>query len=219
MDAFLSYFKGMQVKVNNPNQQVGEGSVMSFAYPPVLTIYYTQDGISKQFYFELNSSGVRFNHVECNYAGTDVEKLVLGQITDQKDFYAQSNHVRGTVDLPTILNIPSNSVIHNARLILPVDFNSTNFYGLSSELFVSIPNSLTDPTLRYVTTAVLDTTYNGYVVDLRDHIQQVITGKRLNYSLVFSPQFFSLSAERIHFLGPKNTGTEKPKLLIKYSTF
>ena len=39
MDAFLSYFKGLYVKVSNVNQQSGEGGVMSFAYPPVLTIY------------------------------------------------------------------------------------------------------------------------------------------------------------------------------------
>lgn len=219
IDAFVTYFKGLYIKVNNSLQKVNEGGVITFAYPPVLTIYYKLDGIAKKFYFELNSNGVRFNHVECNYSGTEVEKLVLGQTADQKDFYAQANHVRGTIELPTITNIPSNSIIHTAKLILPVDYNNTNLYRLSSELFVSIPNSLTDPNLRYITSAVLDTTYKGYVIDVRDHIQQVITGKRLNQSLVVSPKFFSLSAERIHFLGPNTTGTEKPRLLIKYSTF
>ncbi len=219
MDAFLAYFKGFQVKVNNANQQIGEGGVMSFAYPPQLTMYYKLDGVAKKFYFELNSSGVRFNHVETNYAGTEVEKLVLGLTTNQKDFYAQANHVRGTVSLPTITSIPSNSVIHYAKLILPVDYTNTNLYALSSELFVSIPNTLTDPNLRYITNAVLDTASHGYIVDVRDHLQQVITGKRLNYNLVFSPKFFSLSAERVHFLGPNTTGDFKPRLLIKYSTF
>jgi hypothetical protein len=219
MDAFLSYFKGLYVKVSNVNQQSGEGGVMSFAYPPVLTIYYKLDGVRKKFYFELNASGVRFNHVTCDYAGTDVEKLVLGQLLDQKDFYAQSNHVRGTVNLTTIKDLPNNSIVHFAKLILPVDYTSTNVYRLSSEIFVSIPNSISDPTLRYITSGYLDTVYHGYVVDLRDHIQQVITGKRLNNSLVFSPKFFSLSAERIHFIGPNTLGTDKPRLLIKYSTF
>lgn len=219
MDAFLNYFKGLYVKVSNVNQQSGEGGVMSFAYPPVLTIYYKLDGVRKKFYFELNASGVRFNHVACDYAGKDVEKLVLGQLTDQKDFYAQANHVRGTVNLTTIKDLPNNSIVHFAKLILPVDYTSTNVYRLSSEIFVSIPNSVSDPTLRYITSGYLDTAYHGYVVDLRDHIQHVITGKRLNNSLVFSPKFFSLSAERIHFIGPNTLGTDKPRLLIKYSTF
>jgi len=219
MEAFLTYFKGLYVKVSNVNQQSGEGGVMSFAYPPVLTIYYKLDGVRKKFYFELNASGVRFNHVACDYAGKDVEKLVLGQLTDQKDFYAQANHVRGTVNLTTIKDLPNNSIVHFAKLILPVDYTSTNVYRLSSEIFVSIPNSVSDPTLRYITSGYLDTAYHGYVVDLRDHIQQVITGKRLNNSLVFSPKFFSLSAERIHFIGPNTLGTDKPRLLIKYSTF
>ncbi len=219
MDAFLTYFKGLHVKVSNSNQQSGTGGVMSFAYPPVLTIYYKLAGVAKKFYFELNASGVRFNHVECDYAGTEVEKLVNAQITDQKDFYAQANHVRGTVSLPTIKDIPNNSIIHFAKLILPINYSNTNLYGLSNELYVSIPNSSTDQTLRYITSGVLDTTYNGYVVDVRDHIQQVITGKRLNHPLVVSPKFFSLSAERIHFIGPKTLGSDKPRLLIKYSTF
>jgi hypothetical protein len=220
MEAFLTYFKGLYVKVSNDvNQEIGEGGVMSFAYPPVLTIYYKLDGVQKKFYFELNASGVRFNHVACDYVGTDVEKLVLGQLTDQKGFYAQANHVRGTVNLSTIKDLPNNSIVHFAKLILPVDYTSTNVYRLSSEIFVSIPNSVSDPTLRYITSGYLDTTYHGYVVDLRDHIQQVITGKRLNNSLVFSPKFFSLSAERIHFIGPNTLGADKPRLLIKYSTF
>lgn len=219
MDAFLSYFKGLHVKVSNSNQQSGTGAVMSFAYPPILTMYYKLEGVAKKFYFELNASGVRFNHVECDFAGTEVEKLVNAQNTDQKDFYAQANHVRGTVSLPSIKDIPNNSIIHFAKLILPVEYSNTNLYGLSNEIYVSIPNSSTDQTLRYITNGVLDSTYNGYVVDVRDHIQQVITGKRLNHALVVSPKFFSLSAERIHFLGPNTLGADKPKLLIKYSTF
>ena len=218
VDNFVSYFKGLYVKVANTNQASGEGAVMSFAYPPRLTIYYKLNGVVKTFYFELNGSGVRFNHVETDYSGTDVEKLVLGQTKDQKYFYAQANHVRGVVSLTTVSNIPANSIIHYAKLILPVDFDNTNVYPLSNELFVSIPNSLNDPTLRYISTAVLDTVSKGYSVDLRDHIQKVITGKRLNYPLLFSPKFFSYSAERIQFLGP-NSGALKPRLLIKYSSF
>jgi len=219
MDAFLNYFKGLYVKVSNANQEVGQGGVMTFAYPPILTMYYKLDGVSKKFYFELNTSGVRFNHVKCDYSGTNVEKLVLGQVTDQKDFYAQANHVRGKITLSTISSIPTNSVVHFAELILPVDYTSTNIYRLSSELFVSIPNSSSDSTLRYISSAVLDTAYGGYVVDLREHIQQVITGKRLNFPLMISPKFFSLSAERIHFFGPSTSEVNKPRLLIKYSTF
>jgi hypothetical protein len=219
MDAFLTYFKGLHVKVANYDQQIGAGGVMSFGYPPVLTIYYKLAGVSKKFYFELNTSGVRFNHVDCDFTGTKVEKLVLKELLDQQDFYTQANHIRGTVNLTSINTIPSNSVIHYAKLILPVDYTNTNLYGLSNELFVSIPNSKDDQTLRYITSAVLDKNYNGYTVDVRDHIQQVVSGKRQKNPLFFSPKFFSLSAERVHFKGPNTSGADKPRLLIKYSTF
>ncbi len=214
---FLSYFKGLHVKVSNSNQKSGEGGVMYFD-SPVLTMYYKLDNVPKKFSFVVKG-GVRFNHVAFDYTGTNVEKLVLGQVTDQKDFYAQANHVRGTVNLPTIKDIPKNSIIHFAKLILPVDNSSKYIYSYGSEIFVSIHNSSTDQTLRYLTSGELDTAYNGYVIDVRDHIQRVITGKRLNLPLVVSPKFFSSSAERIHFLGPKTLGMDKPRLLIKYSTF
>ena len=208
MEAFLTYFKGLYVKVSNVNQQSGEGGVMSFAYPPVLTIYYKLDGVQKKFYFELNTSGVRFNHVNCDF--TKVEKIVSKALLDQQDFYTQANNVRGTINLTSIKKIPNNSVIHYAKLILPVDYTNTNLYGLSSELFVSIPNSKDDQTLRYITSAVLDKNYNGYTVDVRDHIQQVVSGKRQKNPLYFSPKFFSLSAERVHFKGPNTNGSDKP---------
>ena len=219
MDAFLTYFKGLHVKVSNIGQEIGTGGVMSFGYSPVLTIYYKLAGVSKKFYFELNTSGVRFNHVNFDFTGTKVEKLVSKELLDQQDFYTQANHIRGTVNLTSINTIPSNSVIHYAKLILPVDYTNTNLYGLSSELFVSIPNSKDDQTLRYITSAVLDKNYNGYTVDVRDHIQQVVSGKRQNNPLFLSPKFFSLSAERVHFKGPNTSGADKPRLLIKYSTF
>ena len=217
MEAFLTYFKGLYVKVSNVNQQSGEGGVMSFAYPPVLTIYYKLDGVQKKFYFELNTSGVRFNHVNCDF--TKVEKIVSKALLDQQDFYTQANNVRGTINLTSIKKIPNNSVIHYAKLILPVDYTNTDLYRLSSELFVSIPNSKDDQTLRYITSAVLDKNYNGYTVDVRDHIQQVVSGKRQNNPLFLSPKFFSLSAERVHFKGPNTNGSDKPRLLIKYSSF
>ncbi len=217
MEAFLTYFKGLYVKVSNVNQQSGEGGVMSFAYPPVLTIYYKLDGVQKKFYFELNTSGVRFNHVNCDF--TKVEKIVSKALLDQQDFYTQANNFRGTINLTSIKKIPNNSVIHYAKLILPVDYTNTDLYRLSSELFVSIPNSKDDQTLRYITSAVLDKNYNGYTVDVRDHIQQVVSGKRQNNPLFLSPKFFSLSAERVHFKGPNTNGSDKPRLLIKYSSF
>ena len=219
MDAFLNYFKGLHVKVSNSNQAIGTGGVMSFSYPPVLTIYYKLEGVSKKFYLELNTSGVRFNHVNCDNSNTEVEKLVNKEINDQKDFYTQANNIRATINLTAIKNIPTNSIIHYAKLIVPVDNTNTNFYPLSNELFVSIPNSSSDKTLRYIASAGLDTNYHGYTVDVRDHIQQVVSGKRQNNSLFLSPKFFSLSAERVHFKGPNSSGPNKPRLLIKYSTF
>ena len=57
----------------------------------------------------------------------------------------------------------------------------------------------------------------SYIIDIREHIQSVVIGKRLNLPVIVSPQYFSNSAERIVFHGSKNEN--KPKLYLKFSTY
>ena len=56
-----------------------------------------------------------------------------------------------------------------------------------------------------------------YVVDVKDHIQRLVSKQRINLGLIISPMFFSNSAERIVFCGNKDV--TKPMLKLKYSSF
>jgi hypothetical protein len=55
-----------------------------------------------------------------------------------------------------------------------------------------------------------------FVVDLKEHIQSLVTGKRLNLGFYISPKDFSTSVTRIKFL---NEGNFIPKLYLKVSSF
>jgi hypothetical protein len=107
--------------------------------------------------------------------------------------------------------------VHSAQLVLPYNSIDSKPYFLSNEISIAIPTSATDPSLRVLGYATIDTLNKRYVIDIRDHMQSVVTLKRLNLGMVIAPKFFSTSAERIRFY---NEFSElKPKLYIKYSSY
>jgi hypothetical protein len=214
---FKKYFKGLQVNVNNTNQTVNDGAVFTIGESPVITIYYTQLGIQKKYTFLMSKSAIKYNQIQLNNTGTEVEKLILGQDIEQKFTYAQSNSLRAKFSFPYLTSLPKNTIIHSAKLVLPIDYYKDDSYYPSNTINVSIPNSLTDSYLRGIGTADFDTLTKSYIIDIREHIQSVVIGKRLNLPVIVSPQFFSNSAERIVFHGSKNE--IKPKLYLKFSTY
>jgi hypothetical protein len=215
VEAFNTWFKGLYVKVNNLDQNKGEGAIFTIAIAPQLIVYYSVSGISKKYIYELNTNGVRFNSLKYDITGYDLEKGI--QSNNTKEFYVQANHVRSTISLPFINTISKNSIVHSAQLVLPYNHTDVNSYSLSSEITVAIPTSVTDPSLRVLGYATIDTLNKRYVIDIRDHIQSIVTLKRLNLGMVIAPKFFSTSAERIRFY---NEFSElKPKLYIKYSSY
>ena len=139
------------------------------------------------------------------------------QSNNTQEFYAQANNVRSTISFPYINSISKNSIVHSAQLVLPYNSIDSKHYFLSNEISIAIPTSATDPSLRVLGYATIDTLNKRYVIDIRDHMQSVVTLKRLNLGMVIAPKFFSTSAERIRFF---NEFSElKPKLYIKYSSY
>jgi hypothetical protein len=90
------------------------------------------------------------------------------------------------------------------------------FYNPGYQVSVSIPNSDTDNRLRIIGYGNIDTTNRVFIVDVREHIQSIVTGKRLNLGFYISPKDYSTSSTRIKFL---NEGTTVPKLYLKVSSF
>jgi hypothetical protein len=215
VDAFNTWFKGLYIKVNNSNQNSGEGAVFTLALAPKLILYYSVAGVAKKYTYELNANGVRFNSIKYDMTGFDLEKGIKTNNTNE--FYAQANNVRSIISIPYINSVSKNTIVHSAQLVLPYNGADVKPYFLSNEISVAIPTSSTDPSLRVLGYASIDTLNKRYVIDIRDHIQSLVTLKRLNLGMVIAPKFFSTSAERIRFY---NEFSEiKPKLYIKYSSY
>ena len=120
------------------------------------------------------------------------------------------------MSIPTLSDISRNSVIHSGKLILPYDKNLSVIYNPGIQVSVSIPNSISDNRLRVIGYGNIDTTNHVFVVDIREHLQSIVSGKRMNLGFYISPREFSTTATRIKFL---NEGTSVPKLYLKVSSF
>lgn len=217
VDAFNTWFKGLNIRSSNTNQVSGDGAVFTIALAPKLIIYYTLAGVPKKYIYELNANGVRFNSYSFDKAGSTVESAMKDQNT--KEFYAQSNTIRSFIKFPTVTSISKTSIVHNAQLVLSYVGTDVNPYYVSSEVSVAIPTSSSDPSLRILGYASVDTLNKRYVIDLTEHIQSLVTMKRLNLGIVIAPKFFSTSAERIRFHDEFSEKEKKPKLYIKYSSY
>lgn len=219
-ESFLSYFKGLNVRVNNGAQPSGKGGVFYFNLNDPLskmTIYYTQGGIQKSYDFLINTECADFNHVVINNAGKPVQTVINDTVSGQKEFYAQAFKNRAVVDMAGLANLSKKAIIHKAELYLPIQYQSFSKYIPSDELSVS---ARIDGTLSGIGVYALYDTYNKrYVVDLRNYVQALVAGNISTTELIFSPRQFITSADRIIFNGPTSINKMKPQLIVTYTEF
>lgn len=218
---FNNYFKGLYVRVNNPGQASGKGGVFSFNLNDPLskmTIYYTENGVpNKKFDFLINTDCADFTHMEINNAGTSVQQVLNDTISGQVEFYAQAFKNRAVVNIPGLKNIPKTAIVHKAELRLPVQYQTGAKYPPSDELSVAVE---VDDVLSGVGVfAVYDNYYKRYSADIREYVQQLISGNVSTTELILSPKFFINSAERVIFNGPNSLNKAKPQLIITYTEF
>lgn len=220
---FLTYFKGLNVKVNNPTQAEGEGAMLYFnltAPNSKLTIYYKVNGEQKDFDFLIDSESADFNHVTIDNEGKKPKQILANPTLGSQEFYAQANYSRGVVKIPHLSKIPKNSLIQYAKLELPVTFYSYDPYFPSAIMSVSTKINFTDERLYNINVVgeYSDVT-KSYVIDLKDYIQQLLTENIENRGIYISPAKMVTSAERIVFNGTNSFYKKKPKLYLIYTTF
>lgn len=235
-DNFLNYFKGLQVKVNNSYQAPGVGGIFSFdiiSSQSKLTIYYRLAGVKKTYDFMLNTSCASFNSVTIDNAGKPVQNVIDNHELGKNQFYAQALKSRAVISLPGIDDLPKKSIIHEAKLYLPVEYQTG--YKYDPGLQISVSTRLDDGTtdLYSIGTATYDEFSKQYVVDLRSYVQAISSGQRFPvtvsgttvYALIkgtdiyVNPRLFNTSATRIIFNGVNTNNKNKPKLILKYTEF
>ena len=226
-DAFLSsgYFKGFRINVANAAPSQGKGAVLYFNLgnsDTKMTIYFKHSNTpTTQSRVELviNSSCADFNHVDVNHLSYHVGDVLANPLNGQTQFYTQSFDSRAVIEFPSVNDLKSNSVINNALLYIPVSYQNGNYYYPSITLELGYKTD--DGKIVTFRTASYDNNQKAFILDLRDYIQDIVSGKAENRGLYLyqSSLYFNCTAERIIFNGPASPYKTKPKLVIKYTEF
>lgn len=217
---FLSYFKGLHVRVNNASQLAGKGGVFYFNLNDPLskmTVYYTQDGSQKTFDFLINSECADFNHVDIDNTGKPVQNVIDNPSSGQVEYYSQAFKSRAVVKMAGLKNLPTNAIIHKAELILPIQYQTGAKYLPPDELSVS---AMINGKLSGIGVfGLYDYAFKHYTVDVRNYMQALVSGQISTDELILSPRLFITSAERVVFNGPNSNNKKKPKLVVTYTKF
>jgi len=226
-DQFLAapfYFKGLKINVANTTPGSGQGSIIYFNLQnseTKLTIYFKMNGDPEQREIDLKNTAkcADFNHADVDHSGYHIADVLANPLNGQTQFYTQSFDSRAVVEFPTVNKLKSNSLINNALLYVPVSYQNGSYYYPSVTLEVGYKtDSGKIVTFR---TASYDNNQKAFVIDLRDYIQDIVSGKAENRGIYLnqSSLYFNCTAERIVFNGPASPYKTKPKLVIKYTEF
>tara|TARA_Y100000385_G_C13106086_1_gene647947 strand:+ start:3702 stop:5018 length:1317 start_codon:yes stop_codon:yes gene_type:complete len=220
---FVEYFKGLHIRTVNGLQAPGDGGVFYFdlgSASSEAVVYYTENGVQKEFQFLINSSTANFNHIDVDNSMTNVETVINTPSAGNLEFYAQAFSSRAVVSIPGIANIPANAVIHKAILELPIQYQTGANYYPGSALTVSRRESTGSDSLIFTGAfAVYDDFTKQFDVDIRNHVQQIVNGEITDTDLVLSPLSFITSVDRVIFNGAQTGNKVQPKISILYTEF
>ena len=231
-DAFTSYFKGLYVKVSNSSSlSSSEGAVLYFSLEDALSkmvLYYTSDAsVNKTFTFNINSKCARFNKIDFDRSGTDVESVLNTPINGNEKFYMQSSSVRGIVEIPHIKSFykTGKKIINKAMLYIPVQDFQPDVFDPTVSLFIAKVKThlISDLTLDYPKF----NSFVGYDEDKKEfrflltrEIQSILNGERENTGFrIYPGSFFGSSIERIIFSGGNSSSKHKTRLEITYTEY
>lgn len=225
------YFKGLKINVSSTVPPSGSGGILYLRMgnqQTRLTIYYKVniggEVSNKNFSLRLNGSSTYFNHAELDHSGHHVADVLANPVSGQSNFYAQCFGLWGAIEFPSVSNLPNKSLINNALLYLPIAYQTNSPYTPSNSITLLYKDASGD--YRYVSGSKnivypYDGAQKAYVINIRDYIQEIASGKVPNGPIyaVPSPDLFSSSAERIVFNGVSSPYKMRPKLVIKYTEF
>ncbi|MBK6527739.1 MAG: DUF4270 family protein [Crocinitomicaceae bacterium] len=142
-NAFTSYLKGLYIKVDGSALTPGMGTILYFVMENSvsnLTLYFhnAADNVLKEYAFEFNSSGARYNDIKFDRTGTDVEAALNDPSKGKEAFYVQGSAVRGVIEIPHIMDFNYDSLGNWDPKIILLGYRiySTSFFGSTVERIV-----------------------------------------------------------------------------------
>jgi hypothetical protein len=236
-NAFTSYLKGLYIKVDGSALTPGMGTILYFVMENSvsnLTLYFhnAADNILKEYAFEFNSSGARYNDIKFDRTGTDVEAALNDLSKGKEAFYVQGSAVRGVIEIPHIMDFNYDSlgnwdpkIINKAVLILPVqDFGGDVFHPSKALIIAKIIDDKFSELTVDFSSGNAAIAYDDINKEFRFLITREVAGmlngtrSLLGYR-IYSTSFFGSTVERIVLNGSETTLKDKPRLEVTYSNY
>ena len=218
---FFEYFKGLHIKTNNTSQSSGQGGMFYFDLKDTyskMSIYYKIDGVTKTpFDLLINSETATFTHMNVDHSGTVLADIIADSTLGENQYYAQAYGTRAIIQIESLVNLPTNVIIHKATLDLPIQYQTGTKYAPSSDM---VATTILEPGKYGFYSFVPYDSYNKrYQIDLRAYVQAVVNKEIENTGIAISPALFVSSVDRIIFNGKNSTNKDKPRLNIVYTEF
>lgn len=227
-ETFKTFFKGLQIKVNNGMQANNEGAILYFDLTDLnskMTIYYKEDTTAKSFDFTIDAdNNARFTQANFDITGTYLEQVLNDTLSGEYEFYYQANHIWAALEFPDLLAIKGNEglIVNKAELIVPTQFYPTDELFVPSTMFLLYKDSLNDDYLIPDYTNPDGQYYESegaYKFIITRYVQRIMTGEYPNAGLRLTNGDFFSTATRAIFNGALSTNKVKPKLIITYSNY
>jgi len=230
-DNFVNYFKGLYIKVTGVNSlNSGDGSVLYLSLEDALSkmvLYYTNSSNENRTYsFNINSKTARFNKIDFDRTGTNVELALNDKTLGQDKFYMQASSIRGVIEFPFIKDLYKDRkrIINKAVLIVPVQDYQPDGFDPTTSLFIG---KVKDKNTSEFTKDYNAFNFVSYDEDnkefrflLTQELQAVLNGERENTAYrIYPGNFFGSSIERIIFSGANSTAKNKTRLEITYTEY
>jgi hypothetical protein len=238
-EVFIDNFKGLYVKVNSSSLSNGQGAVFYLSPEDAisgLTMYFHDGPTAGEFSFLINSNTARYNQIQFDRTGTDVEALLADTSLGMNSFFMQAGAIRAVVKFPHIMDFVGSGatfdpkIINRAELVLPVQDYTPDAYNPSRFLFITriIDDKYSDFTVDYDIGSAFDGNNAVYYdpdkkefrFQMTRELQHVLTGGGENVGYrIYPPSFFASSVERVIFNGQNTTLKDKPRLEITYTDY
>lgn len=225
---FLSsnYFKGLKINVANANPAKGKGAVLYFNLgnsQTKMTIYYklaADPSTQKEVALSITASCGDFNHVDIDNSGYHIADVLANPINGQTQFYSQSFNTVPKIEIPTVTNLSSKTLLNNALLYLPIAYHTGDVY-YPTQTFGLAYTEDGGKTFSIIATASYENNQKGFIFDIRHYVQELISGKKQNTGLYLIPSqnYFRCTADRVVFNGSSSPYKTRPKLVLKYTEF
>lgn len=229
-DEFLEYFKGIYIKITDPNSiSSGNGTVLYLSPEETLSkmvVYYTSSQGSKTFSLNINSKCARYGVMNFDRTGTNVEAVLNNPDLGQDKFYMQGSSIRAQFEFPYIMDFQKDRkrIINKAELIMPIQDFQSDVFDPTTALFLArvVDKSTSTYTQDYssLTTESYDEDNKEYRFIMTSEIQAILDGDLENAAFrVYPTNFFGSTIERIIFNGANSSSKYKTRLEITYTEY